>query len=380
MEFRFNATQEYQLHAIEAVADLFKGQPFIPSELVTPERASFTAIANRLDLMDEDLLANLNRVQSNQGLPLDTALKFIEEDIETVSGSKTARFCNFSVEMETGTGKTYVYIRTILELFRRYGLRKHIVVVPSVAVREGVFKTLQMTEKHFSEQYDNIPYRYYIYDSAHLSQVRQFSLSGSIEIMVMTIDAFNKAANIIRQHTDDLQGEKPMHLVQAVRPILILDEPQNMESERSIAAMAMLDPLVALRYSATHRNPYNLIYRLTPYEAYREGLVKRIEVASVQEEDNANLPFIRVDEITTAKHTLRAKVAIHKLMVDGTIKERVITVKPEDSLVQRSGRPEYEGFEVAEISYGGGFVRFANHVEVHKGEAVGSEKEAIFEA
>src|SRR5207247_2698327 len=147
--------------------------------------------------------------------------------------------------------------------FRRYGFRKFVVVVPSVAIREGVLKDLAMTERHLHELYDNLPYRYYVYDSSNLAQVRQFASSDSIEIMVMTIDSFNKASNVIRQSTDRLQGETPIHLVQTARPILILDEPQNMESELCIKALSQLYPLFALRYSATHRNPYNLIYRLT---------------------------------------------------------------------------------------------------------------------
>ena len=228
-------------------------------------------------------------------------------EIETVEGVKPARFANFSVEMETGTGKTYVYIRTALELFRRYGLRKFIVVVPSVAVREGVLKTFEITEKHLRELYDNVPYRYYAYDSANLSQVRQFALSDGVEMMVMTIDSFNKASNVIRQTTDRLQGETPIHLVQATRPILILDEPQNMESELRVSALSALDPLFALRYSATHRNPYNLVYRLTPFEAYRQGLVKRIEVAGVEQEGNENQVFLRLDGIKAEKKTFTAR-------------------------------------------------------------------------
>ena len=141
------------------------------------------------------------------------------EFIETVEGKRLAKFYNFSVEMETGTGKTYVYLRTAFELFRRYGFRKFIIVVPSVAVREGVLKTLEITKRHFEQEYDNTPYRYYAYNSANLSQVRQFALSPSIEIMVMTIDSFNKSSNVINQTTDRLQGETPVHLVQATRPI-----------------------------------------------------------------------------------------------------------------------------------------------------------------
>src|SRR5439155_9644745 len=128
-----------------------------------------------------------------------------------------------------------------------------------------------------------------------LSQVRQFALSDSIEMMVMTIDSFNKASNVIRQSTDRLHGETPIHLVQTTRPVLILDEPQNMESELRIKALAALDPLFTLRYSATHRNPYNVVYRLTPYEAYRQNLVKRIEVAGVEKLDDANEPYVRLE-------------------------------------------------------------------------------------
>lgn len=196
----------------------------------------------------------------------------------------------------------------------------------------------------------------------------------------MTLDSFNKAANVIRQYADGMQGERPIHLIQTTRPVLILDEPQNMESEKSVAALAALRPLFALRYSATHRNPYNLIYRLTPYDAYREGLVKRIEVASVVEEDNANRPYVRVDDIAAAGRKLTAKVAIQQLMSKGAIKEKVITVRPGDKLEKKARRSEYEGYEVEEINFGGGFVRFVNGIEVRRGTASGADKEAVFEA
>jgi type III restriction enzyme len=386
MEFKFDPAQEYQLDAIAAAVGLLEGQPYRTSQLVVPKGASFQVIANRLDLDETALLANLKAVQAAHGIKSDAALQTIEADIETVSGAGKAKFPNFSVEMETGTGKTYVYLRTAHDLYRTFGLRKFIVVVPSIAVREGVLKTLRITEKHLREHYGNPPYRFSVYDSANLSQVRTFALSDGLELMVMTIDAFARAENVIKAATDALQGEKPIHLIQAVRPVLILDEPQNMESENRVKALAALDPLLALRYSATHRNPYNTIYRLTPYDAYRQGLVKRIEVASVTEDDNANLPFIRVDDITAKKKTLTAKVAVHKLMKSGAIKETTVTLKAVASsekaadLEQLTGRAEYAGFVVAEISAGGGFVRFANNVEVRKGGSTGTEKAAIFEA
>lgn len=255
MEFKFDSAQEYQLQAIAAACGLLEGQPLVRSQLVAPKGASFQVIANRLDLDDNAVLANLRKVQAERGIKPDAKLEAIEADIETVGGLRQARFGNFSIEMETGTGKTYVYLRTALDLFTKFGLRKFIIVVPSIAVREGVLKTLRITEKHLKAHYGNPPYRFSVYDSANLSQVRTFALSDGLEIMVMTIDAFARAENVIKAATDRLQGEKPIHLIQAVRPVLILDEPQNMESENRVAALAALDPLFALRYSATHRNP-----------------------------------------------------------------------------------------------------------------------------
>jgi len=380
MQFRFDAKQEFQLRAIEAVVDLFNGQPRLETGMTLEFESGVAAVANRLDLDEAALLANLHAVQRRLILPEDAALQCLDDDIETAAEPRLARFANFSVEMETGTGKTYVYLRTALELYRRYGLRKYIVVVPSVAIREGVLKTLQVAERHLRELYHNAPYRYYVYDSANLTQVRQFAMSDGVEIMVMTIDAFNKASNVIHQSTDRLLGETPVHFVQASRPILILDEPQNMESELRIKALAALDPLFALRYSATHRNPYNLVYRLTPYEAYRQRLVKRIEVASVVNDSDAGRVFVQLLEVKTAKRTLTARLAVHKLMKTGAVKETTVTVKPGDSLVSKTGRDDYDGFEIAEIDAGAGLVRFANDLEVALGQAIGADREALFRA
>jgi type III restriction enzyme len=381
MQFKFDANQEFQLRAIEAITSLLEGQPRVDAvQELHLHGAGFAAIANRLDLDEADLVRNLHKIQAENRLPEDTELQVIEAEIETAEGRKAVRFANFSVEMETGTGKTYVYLRTALELHRCYGLRKFIVVVPSVAIREGVLKTLQITETHLRGLYDNVPCRYYVYDSANLSQVRQFALSDGVEIMVMTIDSFNKASNVIRQITDRLQGETPIHLVQAARPILILDEPQNMESEPRIRALAALDPLLALRYSATHRNPYNLVYRLTPAEAYRQGLVKRIEVAGVEKEADENRAFLRLNEVRSEKKTLTARIAVHKLMKDGTVKEQVITVRPGESLEAKANRPEYAAFVVEEMDAGVGSVLFTNGTTLTLGESRGADKEAIFDS
>ncbi|MGA2030960.1 MAG: DEAD/DEAH box helicase family protein [Thermoguttaceae bacterium] len=381
MRFKFDANQDYQVEAIEAVADLFQGQARAAGAMrfELGAQSGLAAIPNRLDLDAAAILSNLQAVQARSRIAPDGDLEFIEETSETVSGNKVVSFANFSVEMETGTGKTYVYVRTIFELFRRYGMRKFIIVVPSVAIREGVLKTLQVTEDHFRGLYGNTVCRYYVYDSANLTQVRQFALSDSIEIMVMTIDSFNKAANVIRQSTDRLQGETPIHLVQAARPILILDEPQNMESEKRVVALALLNPLFALRYSATHRNPYNIVNRLTPAEAYRQGLVKKIEVDSVVATDDENRPYVCVEDIQVQKNKITARLRVHKLLKTGPVKETTVTVRPGESLQEKTGRREYAGYEIDEINPGGKFIRFANEVELRKGEECGADKDVIFE-
>jgi len=380
MRFRFDPNQDFQIRAIEAVCDLFEGQPLVHATVRFEDGTlSLAAVPNRLVLGEDELLENLRGVQGRNGIHPDDRLEKVQEEVSTVNGEKVVSFPNFSVEMETGTGKTYVYLRTALELNLRYGMRKFIVVVPSVAIREGVLKTLRVTEDHFRELYGNPVYRYYVYDSANLTQVRQFAQSASIEIMVMTLDSFNKASNVIRQSTDRLQGETPLFLVQVARPVLILDEPQNMESEKAIAALATLDPLLALRYSATHRNPYNVVYRLTPAEAYRQGLVKKIEVDSVIRENEENRPYLRVEDIQTKKHTVRARIAIHKLTKSGQVKETTVSVRPGDSLEKKANRSEYAGWEIDEINPGLGFVRFANNVELRKGEEQGADREAIFD-
>src|SRR5437899_1207208 len=338
----------------------------------------FAPVRNRLDLDEKQLLENMQDVQKLNGLAPEQALQTIDDTIPTGFGPLEIRFPNFSVEMETGTGKTYVYVRTGLELNRRYSLRKFIVVVPSVAVREGVIKSLKITYDHLHALYDNVPYRYTVYDSRSIAKVRQFAQSDCVELLVMTIDSFNKEDNVIRQSTDHLQGATPLFLVQSARPVLILDEPQNMESEARIRALASLDPLFALRYSATHRNPYNLVYRLTPFEAYRQSLVKKIEVASVVKEDDFNQVFVRVDEIRTAARKVRAKIAVHKRMADAAIKEKAYLFKPGDCLQTKADRPEYASFVLDEISVGDQVVRFKNGIEVGVGQTQGADQAALF--
>ena len=379
MKFQFDGNQPYQLRAIEAVAGLFRGQRRSGEDYEDANLGElFGPVKNRLDLTDDQLLANLHAVQRQSGLVESDKLECIEGTIRTTAGERATRFPNFSVEMETGTGKTYVYLRTALELHRRYGLRKFIIVVPSVAIREGVLKTLEVTKAHLRALFDNAAYRYTVYDSRSITKVRAFAQSDCVEILVMTIDSFNKDDNVIRQSTDRLQGATPIYLIQSARPVLILDEPQNMESEGRIRALASLHPLFALRYSATHRNPYNLVYRLTPFDAYRGGLVKKIEVASVMKEDDFNQVFARVDEIRSDKTTIQAKIAVHQRMANGTIKEKAYLFRPGESLRKKADRPEYETFLIDEIDVVGQTVRFDNGIELTVGQAQGADQGALF--
>lgn len=375
MEFRFDATQKFQLDAIAAVINLLEGQSHIGARLLPA--AGSTVVPNTLELSEDQVLSNLNRVQADNAIPADAALAMIEQDVELYEGQAKVRFPNFSVEMETGTGKTYVYLRTILSLASRYGLTKFVIVVPSVAVREGVLKTIKQTKNHFAALPNLPPFHHSVY-AAQPGQVRGFAGSNAVEIMIMTIDAFSREQNVIRK---GIEGNAPViHLLQAVRPVLILDEPQNMESDSRIAALAALNPLFALRYSATHRNAYSLVYRLSPYDAYRQNLVKQIEVGAAVEEENANLPYIRLESIDTAKKTLIAHVTVDVQAKTGNVNRKAIKLKHGDKLWEKTNRADYEGFEVTEINFQTGFIRFTNNVEVVTGAETGSQKDAILEA
>lgn len=379
MRILFDSNQWYQLQAIQAIADLFQGQSNNTHAIQQFQLGTTISTAsNTLDVSAEQILLNLQAVQEQNGIKPDTQLMPINETVVAEFGQTKISFPNFSVEMETGTGKTYVYIRTALELFRRYGLRKYIIVVPSVAVREGVIKTLNITRDHLRSLYENIPYRFTIYESRNIGKVQQFAQSNGVEFLIMTIDSFNKDDNVIRQVTDRLQGATPIHLIQSVRPVLILDEPQNMESGGRIKALASLCPLLALRYSATHKNPYNLAYRLTPFDAYRRGLVKKIEVASVVKENDFNQVFLRLEEIRSDKKSIQAKICIHQRMANGAIKEKAFLFKPGACLATKAQRPEYETFVIDKIDASEQTVSFENGVMIARGKTQGADQAALF--
>jgi type III restriction enzyme len=361
MKLQFDANQEYQQQAIQSVVTLFTGQPLADSGISFDlDKVSGSlelneyGFGNRLTLDDEALLENLRQVQEANGIPPASALE--------------GR--HFSLEMETGTGKTYVYLRTIYELNRQYGLKKFVVVVPSIAIREGVLKNLEITHEHLQNLYGHPPINFAVYDSGRVSLVRGFASANTIQILVLNIDAFAKDENIINKPNDKLSGHKPIEFIQHCRPVAIIDEPQNMETDIRRQAIANLNPCCTLRYSATHVNLYNLIYRLDPVRAYDLGLVKQIEVDSVFAENDHNQAFVSVEGFKQQKTKLSVRLTIDVNDAEA-VKRKTVTAKVGDNLYDLSGQREIysQGFILNSIDAGEGFVTFSNGRTVYMGEA-----------
>lgn len=385
MKLKFK-NQDFQTDAVNSVVDLFVGQE--------KTKGTFSVDNNGMDnflgtmgvgnalLIDQKTLAdNMHAVQRRNNLPLtdpDWGFNFGNVDFSNFSfQGNTPQFC---IEMETGTGKTYVYTKTIFELNRKYGFTKFIIVVPSVAIREGVYKSFEVTKEHFGLQYDNVPCRYFIYNSAKLSDVRQFATSANIEIMIINIDAFKKAENIINQAQDRLNGDSAMRFIQDTHPIVIIDEPQSVDNTpKAKEAIASLNPLCVLRYSATHREKINMLYRLTPVDAYQMGLVKQISVSSNQISGGFNLPYVKLISVSNEKG-FRAKIEMDVRKKDGIVARKTVNVKPGDDLYKLSGfRDLYEGYTIAGIDCTPDYehIEFGNTEEVSLGKSIGDIDEIM---
>jgi type III restriction enzyme len=288
--------------------------------------------------------------------------------------------------METGTGKTYVYLRTIFELHKNYGFSKFIIVVPSIAIKEGVYKSLEMTKDHFKALFDNTVYNYFFYDSSVPEQVRSFAVSDNIEIMVINIDAFRKGfddptkeskANIIHRPHDKLNGMKPIELIQETRPFVIIDEPQSVDTTpKSKEAIKSLHPLCTLRYSATHVEKHNLVYKLDAVDSYNLQLVKQIEVAGFFVKDYHNQAYMKLLSVDNKKSPITAKIELDTKDKKGVVKRKAIAIKKGDDLYEKSGRREiYEGgYLVDEISceVGNEYVAFTSKADILRiGKAIG---------
>jgi len=375
MKLHFEANLDYQLRAIESVCELFHGQELCRTEFTVTQRVaspqmglplgqgteeSTLGIGNRLTLLDDQLLENLHKVQLGNGL----------------APSSTLASGDFTVEMETGTGKTYVYLRTIFELHKRYGFAKFVIVVPSVAIKEGVYKSLEITAEHFRELYSGTPFEYFIYDSTKLGQVRNFASSPNIQVMVITVAAINKfgdedaaaeeesdevkrrekSKNVMYRASEKTGGERPIDLIRATRPILIVDEPQSVDGGidgKGRKALEHMHPLCTLRYSATHADKHHMVYRLDAFDAYEQKLVKQIEVAAATVEGGGNKPFVRLISTKSTRGTVTAKVELD-VESHGKVQRKEVTVSDGDDLEQTTKRELYRDMRVGEIRAGRG--------------------------
>jgi len=402
MKLQFDPNQQFQLDAVSAITELFDGQPQGAPEysiinvgdfgdLFSGQARTELGIGNHLLLAEEKLRTNTRRIQAENDIEVEDENAPLEIwDLFDAPANIARRCLHFSVEMETGTGKTYVYLRTIFELSQRYGFQKFIIVVPSVAIREGVLKNIEITTEHFRALYNNLPFEHFVYDAKKVNRLRQFAVSNTLQILIINIDAFRKnfsgtedeqKSNVIYKESDKLSGRQPIEFVQAARPIVIIDEPQSVDNTgKAQEAIKALNPLCTLRYSATHRNPYNLVYRLDPVRAFELRLVKQIVVASASASGNANDAFVRVEQIEY-RNGIKARLRIHVQTGDGP-NEKIVTVKSGADLYALSNeRAAYQdGFSIAEINAepGNEFLRFNNGRMLRLGEEIGGRREDIW--
>ena len=328
----------YQLDAINAILNVFEGQQIRKSEFTIMDQDAQgklfgeKGVGNKIDISISKLLQNVQQIQINQGIPI----------AKDINGS----FPQFNIEMETGTGKTFVYLKSILEMNRKYGFTKFIIVVPSVAIKEGVMKTLEMTTQYFKTQMQGQVYRSFMYDSSKLNDVQAFATSDDVEIMVINIQAFSKSAknndnmNIIyRNDMDALYGIAPIELIAETNPIVIIDEPQSVDNTPNAqAAIAALNPSVAFRFSATHKNKsYPLIYKLGPVEAYQQKLVKQIEVAGIKRSIDGNEAYLKLVNIKATAKTITATVEM-LVKNKSNIEKKEVKLKKGDDLYNKSKR------------------------------------------
>ncbi|MGA3287379.1 MAG: DEAD/DEAH box helicase family protein [Bacteroidota bacterium] len=369
MKLQFESNQEFQLQAIQSIVDVFEGQPLNTGDYEFSLEATNTSlqfseygVGNAIRLTSLEILENIRKIQKRNGIP----------------ESKELDGMNFSVEMETGTGKTYVYLRTIYELNKTYGFKKFIIVVPSIAIREGVLKNLQITHEHFQNLYNKIPLTYNVYDSKNVSLLRGFASGNTIQVLVINIDSFAKDENIINKANDKLTGKRPIEFIQYTNPFVIVDEPQNMETEIRKKAIQNLNPSCTLRYSATHTNIYNLVYKLSPVKAYDLGLVKQIEVDSVMSENSFNQAYVKVESIKAHKTKLTAKLTIDFIGADNIVRKSV-SVKNGDSLYELSNHREnyQDGYIINEINAEDGYVELSNGTRLDVGGVQGGFRDDI---
>ncbi|MCO7202122.1 DEAD/DEAH box helicase family protein [Microbacterium sp. CnD16-F] len=383
--FQFDPSQPYQLDAVNAVVDLIDGQPKDAEKLLLTLRGHAALKETDQATLDLDLTQEVGAVGNNLVLERDTVLSNLQRvqdrnGLEVVGKLYDAAL-DFDIEMETGTGKTYVYLRTIFELAKNYNFTKFIILVPSVAIREGVATSIRLMRDHFNGLYPGQPFDYSVYSGKNAEDVQSFATATNIQILVMTIDSIRGTANtrIIHQTKDKLNGLRPLDYLKATHPVVIMDEPQNMESLLSQSAVGELNPVFTLRYSATHKKQRNVAYRLDPVDAHDLGLVKQIVVADVQQQGADAAPYIKLIEVRR-EPTWIARLELSCRKADGSLERRVVSVRQHQELSDPriTDNPIYEGWRINEMSIEPAYIDLTLHGFLEQGESIGGSTGAIY--
>ena len=375
MKLKFKI-QPYQTNAVESVVDCFAGQPLITGTTyrIDPGTLQQTTIYETgfknadLQLTDAQIIENIHSVQKRQNLPH-------SDKLVTSAQCKI----NLDIEMETGTGKTYCYIKTIFEMNKLYGWNKFIIMVPSIAIREGIYKSFEITADHFTESYGK-KVRFFIYNSKQLHHLESFSSDAGINVMIINIQAFNARGadnRRIYEELDDFQSRKPIDVISSNRPILILDEPQKMEGKATMDALPKFRPLMILRYSATHRTNHSKVHRLDALDAYNQKLVKKIAVRGITVKGLAGTnAFLYLESIEISKQAPVARIEMEIKQQSGEIKRKVMRLEKGNNLYDISnGLDQYDGFVISQIDYNQDSVEFTNGHILIAGEATGDVTE-----
>lgn len=355
MELKFNP-RDYQQKAINSVLRIFEGEHTNNQRFdISKSKYSSYNFTNELNISENKILNNLQAIQFENNRK--------EAPINT---SEYLKNLDFTIEMETGTGKTFVYLKTIMELANKYDWTKFIIVVPSVAIREGVLSELERLKTELEATYKRF-ITSFEYSSKNINDLEDFNRSSNLQIMIMTMQSFNKDNNVLNKQNDDLESGKLIKLIEEVKPIVILDEPQNMGGEATSSKLKEFNPLFTLRYSATHKDIVNLIYRYTPIDAYNDNYVKKIEVLSVYGNPELDIKaYVEVEEIgNDKKGNIYTKIKFYRN--EGThtkIVSRKISNKGYNLLTESNGMIEYEGYNIKEVNVEKKFVRFENGIEI----------------
>ncbi len=382
MKFKFKI-QQYQTDAVENTVEVFKGQPShgpatYRRDLGISRQGQFhyegeTGYGNHIiELGDRAILQNINSIQNLYDIAPSTSL------------AKGVARVNLDIEMETGTGKTYVYIKTMFELNKQYGWSKFIIVVPSIAIREGVAKSFKMLEEHFMEHYGKKA-RWFVYNSSNLQQLDSFSADSGLNVMIINTQAFaasmkeggkSKESRIIYSKRDEFASRRPIDVIAANNPIVIMDEPQKMEGDATQAGIKRFNPLFVLNYSATHKTKHDTVYALDALDAYRQKLVKRIHVKGFEVKNlRGTSSYMYLDNILLSpKHPPMARIDVETKTASGNIVRKTKSFAVGDSLMAESGLAQYDGYVISEIS-DKGYVTFLNGVIIRRNQVIGDTSE-----